>query len=153
MTGLTPGLLAEVLHYYHRGMAKTLFLCFFLHSSDHAELTLAEHNTIPWLIRPGHWTEMFKLSEDSFPSHAHGANPGPQLPHPHCQPALLQKVPTRPASSADWEETTTAYRLTVLWAESYCRIILHNIRKGKLSSESLNITSKVPQLIYDRAQL
>lgn len=60
MTGLTPGLLAEVLHCYHRGMAKTLFLCFFLHSSDHAELTLAEDNTIPWLIRPSHWTEMFK---------------------------------------------------------------------------------------------
>ena len=60
MTALTSGLLAGVLHCYHRGMAKTLLLCFFLHSSDHAELTLAEDNTIPWLIRPGHWTEMFK---------------------------------------------------------------------------------------------
>lgn len=87
------------------------------------------------------------------PSHAHGANPGLQLPHPHCQPALLQKVPTRPASSADWEETTTAYRLTMLWTESYCGIILRNVRKGKLYSERLNITSKVPQLIYDRARL
>ena len=82
------------------------------------------------------------------PSHAHGTNLGLQFPRPHCQPALFQIVPTRPASSPDWEETTIAYRLSVLYDSAYS-----NVRKGKLSSGELNIMPKVPQLIYDRARL